>query len=133
VGRHVERWIADRRQRGVASAGGDEGRLKLHAIDALGALRLDEVRPRRIRALVRDLAAKPGSDAEQLAPRTVRHVHGLLHTMFEDAVADELIEVNPCALKRGELPKKVDKDPHWRAGAIFSREEVEGLISDEPL
>jgi integrase len=55
-----------------------------------------------------------------------------LHRMFEDAVADELLDSNPCAIKRGELPAKIDKDPTWRSGAVFTREEVERrLISDE--
>ena len=31
--------------------------------------------------------------------------------MFDDAVVDGFISVNPWHLKRGELPKKVDKDP----------------------
>jgi len=48
--------------------------------------------------------------------------------MFEDAVADELIPSNPYAVKRGELPPKIDKDPTWRSGAVFTREEVERLI-----
>jgi hypothetical protein len=48
--------------------------------------------------------------------------------MFEDAVADELIASNPCAVKRGGLPAKIDKDPTWRSGAVFTREEVERLI-----
>jgi len=48
--------------------------------------------------------------------------------MFEDAVADVLIASNPYAVKRGELPAKIDKDPTWRSGAVFTREEVERLI-----
>ena len=53
--------------------------------------------------------------------------------MFHNAVADELIESTPCVLQRGVLPKKVDKDPAWRAQAIYTREEVERLISDSQL
>src|SRR5262249_16156808 len=77
--------------------------------------------------------AKMGQERKHLAPRTVRHVYGVLHRMFEDAVADELIDSNPCAIKRGELPAKIDKDPTWRSGAVFSREELERLISDERI
>ncbi len=53
--------------------------------------------------------------------------------MFEDALADDLIESNPCAIKRGELPAKIDKDPTWRSGAVFTREEVEQLLSDDRI
>ncbi len=133
VKRYLARWIEDRRLRKVASAGDDETRLQRHAVPELGALVLAEVRPSHIRSLVRNLKAKVGQGRAQLAPRTVRHVYGVLHRMFEDAVADELIESNPCAIKRGELPAKIDKDPTWRSGAVFTREEVEQLISDERI
>ena len=131
VARYVKTWLDERRQRGFEDVKTDEGRLK-HAA-SLGHLILSSVRPRDIRDLVRTLSAKIGPAKTDMAPRTVRHVYGTLHTMFEDALADELIEANPCVLKRGELPKKRDKDPTWRAGAVFTREEVERIISDERI
>ena len=69
----------------------------------------------------------------QLAPRTIRSVYGTLHTLFKDAVVDELIDVSPCVLKREDLPKNKDKDPTWRAGAVFTREELQNLISHPGL
>jgi hypothetical protein len=36
-------------------------------------------------------------------------------------------------LQRGVLPKKVDKDPTWRVTAIYTREEIEKLISDRRI
>jgi integrase len=68
--------------------------------------------------------------AGELAPRTILNVYGLVHTMFRDALVDELIEDNPCMLHRGELPEKTDKDPEWRASATYTAREVEQLISD---
>lgn len=133
VERFVRQWIEVRKRRGVGSARDDETRLTLHALPALGAMLLDEVRPRHIRNLVRAMSAKAGTASGQLAPRTVRHVYATLRTMFGDALADEVIDTNPSVLKRGELPKKIDKDPTWRAGAIYTREEVEALISDERI
>src|SRR5258708_39453269 len=50
--------------------------------------------------------------------------------MFRDAVVDEIIEANPCALAAGELPPKSDKDSEWRAAATYTTREVEQLISD---
>ena len=91
-------------------------------------MNLEEVRPRHIRDLIKALRAQG-----KLAPRTIRHVYGALHTMFRDAQVDELIPANPCILKRGELPKRVDRDPTWRAGAVLTRGELEQLISDERL
>jgi integrase len=133
VNRYTKRWIEDRLFRKVGSSSDDEARLRLHALPQLGELVLAEVRPSHIRKLVRNLRARIGASREHLAPRTVRHVYGVLHSMFEDAVAEELIDSNPCVLKRGELPSKIDKDPLWRAGAVFTRGEVEQLISDERI
>lgn len=126
---YAQQWIDQRRARGVGSVDEDEARLKKHALKSIGALAMSDVRPRHIRELMLGLKAKVGTEKKDLAPRTVRHIFGTLHTMFADAVVDELVSSNPCALKRDDLPKKIDKDPMWRAGAIFTREEVETLIS----
>jgi integrase len=131
VERYAKRWVADRQKRGVGSVDDDAGRLARHVLPMLGAFPLAEIRPRHIRDLVRALRTKCGSEKNELAPRTVRHCYAVTRRLFEDAVAEELIQVNPCALKRGELPAKVDKNPTWRAGAVFTRQEVEQLLSDE--
>ena len=86
---------------------------------------MTEVRPRHLHELVLALRADG-----KVAPRTIRHVYATLRTMFHDAVAFEVIDVTPCVLERGVLPKKVDKDPNWRHTAIFGRHEVETLIAD---
>jgi integrase len=125
VERYAEKWLAKRTTHTVKD---DEGRLKLHALPLLQNLKMDEVRPRHIRELVRSL-----SDGGKLAPRSVRNVYGVLHTMFHDAQVEELIDANPCVLKREDLPRKVDKNPAWRPTAIFAREEIEKLISDERI
>ena len=122
VSSYAERWITRRPNRTKDY----RGRLK-HALPRLGDMLLEEVRPRHIRALVEALRTS------HLAPRSQRHVAATLHTMFADAVADEIIENNPCVLRRGDLPGKIDKDPTWRALAVFTREEVEALISDERI
>ncbi len=125
VARYAVKWLADRQALGLATAGDDASRLRLHALPIIGHMKIDDVRPRHIRDLV--LALR--KDAK-LAPRSIRHVNATLATMFKTAVADELILASPCVLARGILPKNVDADPTFRANAIFTREEVERLISD---
>ncbi|MBI4821079.1 MAG: site-specific integrase [Deltaproteobacteria bacterium] len=44
--------------------------------------------------------------------------------MFRDAQVEELVDSNPCVLRKGELPKMRDKDPTWRVGAVFVRSEL---------
>ena len=126
VRRYERKWTEGRIAQALSSAQDEGTRLRLHAMPALGDLRLEEVRPRHVRDLIRSLRQN-----HKLAPRTVRHVYGALHVMFRDAVVDELIAVNPCILKRGELPKHIDKNPTWRAGAVFTRGELEQIISDD--
>ena len=100
------------------------GRLEL---PKLGHLPLDEVRPRQIREFV--LQLRQGD----LAPRTIHHVYQVTALLFRTAITEELIDHTPCVLPKGVLPKKVDKDPEWRAQAIYTRDEVERLISDSRI
>jgi integrase len=121
-------WLMNRQARGVRSVRIEEGRIRNHVLPRLGSMRLDEVRPRTIRDLVRALVT-----ARELAPRTIHHVYADLHVMFDEAVRDEILTANPCVLKRGELPSKVDKDPEWRTLATYTQREVEQLVSDVRL
>jgi integrase len=125
VAQYATKWIRAREPLGLATASDDETRLRKHVLPKLGEVKLEEVRPRHIRDLIMELRA-----AGTLAPRTIHHVFHTTKAMFHHALADELIDSTPCVLPRGTLPKKVDKDPEWRAGAIYTREEVERLISD---
>ncbi len=70
---------------------------------------------------------------KKLAPRTIRNIYGMLHTMFVDAKVEGLIVSNPCELPRDALPKRRDKDATWRASAVLVASEVERLISDERI
>ena len=63
----------------------------------------------------------------------MRHIFATLHRLFKSAVIDELIESNPVVVEKGVLPKNVDKDPSWRATAVFERAEVIALISDQRI
>ncbi|MBI2377282.1 MAG: hypothetical protein HYV07_24995 [Deltaproteobacteria bacterium] len=125
MARHSERWLADRKVSGIRSVRDEETRMA-HALPHLGEIPIETVRPHHIRDLVR--ALKKGT----LAPRTVRHVYGLLHTMFRDAQVEELVDSNPCVLRKGELPKMRDKDPTWRAGAVFAARARSADLGREP-
>jgi hypothetical protein len=83
----------------------DGARFRKHVYAVLGDVPIADVSQRHVRDYVRGLVA-----AKTLAPRTIHHVVNLMKTMFNDARVDLLVEINPCLLKRGEMPKKVDKD-----------------------
>jgi len=106
--------------------------MKNHILPTLGSHRLEDMKRRDIVNLVTMLQGKiSAATGRCLAPRTIHNVYGTLHALFADAVAEEAIAVSPCTLrvKRGELPKKVDSDPKWRGSALYTRDEVEQLIS----
>jgi integrase len=121
-------WIKKREALGILTWMNDEARLRLHALPLLGKMPIDEVRPRHLIEVIHELRRRG-----RLAPRTIHHVYGTLHVMFGDAVIAELIPATPCVLKRGQLGKKEDKHPEWRANAIFTRDELELLISSESI
>ena len=132
----AERWL---KTRATETADDDRGRFYNHIAPALGDMALGDIRPRHVRDFVDRLKAtrklgnmqKNGTrvaTAELIAPRTVLHVYGTLRAMLNDAVADELIAASPCVLK-DELPLKRDKDRTWRRTAVFTRDEVETIIS----
>lgn len=125
VAAYAQRWLDARRTKTV---GDDRARIELHALPRIGHLLMVEVKPRHLRDLVMDLRRE-----NKLSPKTIREVASILHTMFKSALIDELVPTNPAVFERGVLPKKQDKDPAWRAQAIFTRAEIEQLISDERI
>jgi len=128
LGMFAERWLKDRERRKIRDVTNDRGRLTKHVLPVLGEHAIGELRPRHMRDLVRDWRS-----ADQMAPRTIRKVYGTLHTLFRDAVVEELIDVTPCVLSSKELGPNEDKDPEWRATAVYDRDELVKLISSEAL
>jgi integrase len=127
VERWAKRWIEERKTL-VEDWKGDESKLRLHVLPKLGPMRLDEVRPRHLIALVRDLRRAGGH-----APKTICAVYAVTRKMFRDAVRAEHIDASPCVLTSRDLPQVNDKNPEWRDTAVYSREELQTLISDERI
>lgn len=126
VARYSERWLEERRQLGVADWQNDQARLRDHVNPRIGSMRLDEVRPRHLIALIK--ALRTGG---KLAPKTIYNVYSVLKGLFRDASISELIESSPCVLTKYQLGANVDADPEWRSTAVYTRSELETLLSDE--
>ncbi|MDQ3223666.1 MAG: site-specific integrase, partial [Gemmatimonadota bacterium] len=119
------KWLPVRERMGLSGYRNERTRIRKHVIPRLGAMRLEDIEVRHIVALVRDLKA------DELAPRTIRHVVGDLSGVMREAVIDKLVDRNPCELlRRSDLPPIKDADPRWRASALYTREEVEALLLD---
>jgi hypothetical protein len=125
VALYAGRWL-DRRK--TKTVNDDRTRIEKHVLPRIGHLLMVDVRPHHLRDLIVEL-----KNEGAIAPKTIREVSGILHTMFNSAVVEELIPSNPVVYERGVLPKKMDKDPNWRHQAIYTRPEIEQLISDERI
>lgn len=135
----ADAWLA---KRTTETADDDRGRLDNYILPALGHIPVTELGPRRIREFIdslkrmrklgnmrRDGTRTPTDDP--LAPRTIWHIYATLRRLLGDAVADEIIRSNPCEIKDGDLPVKRDKNRTWRRTAVFTRDELEMIISAE--
>jgi hypothetical protein len=119
-------WIAKRRERDLDWKN-DESRLKHHVLADLGELVLADVRARH----VVDLFHKLRTDRERnLVQRTIYNIYTVVSAMFRDAKFADLIEQTRCILDERQLGPLADADPEWRSEAVFTRAEVETVISD---
>ena len=125
--KYGERWIEQRAKGGLRAWRDEANHLRKHVFPALGADRLDRIRPADVRGFVQELKNAG------LANKTVRNIYGTLHRLFEEAVAYEVLDKTPCRLMRNDLPKNIDRDPQWREGAVFTREEIIQLLFDRRI
>jgi len=101
----------------------DDDRLRLWVLPKIGAMQIAEVQPRHVNEVIQAVRAA------KKAPRTVRNVYSAMQGLFRLSRLDGLRSDTPCILTKAELGKIGDKHKEWRAGAIFSREEMQTLIS----
>lgn len=123
VAQYAERWLTERKARGVRDIATERSRIRLHVLPQIGALALGTVKPVMIKAMV-------ATWRQALAPRTVRNVFTLVRGIFADALDEELVDKDPTAIHAKYLGEAGDADPEWRATAIYSREEVDMLMTD---
>jgi hypothetical protein len=125
LSRYVKAWNAERQKLGLADAKNTEARLRDHVVPVLGDQPIAELRPRH----VVDLFKRLRTDGK-LAPKTIYNIYADVKALFRDAQMADLIDTSPCVLTKYQLGQNVDKNPEWRPTAIYSRDELEQLISD---
>jgi len=122
AGYSAKRFIPYQKKR-IRSWEDDDDRLRLWVLPKIGAMQVAEVQPRHVNDVIQ--AAR----GAKKAPRTVRNVYSAIQGLFRLARLDGLRTDTPCILTKAELGKIGDKRKEWRAGALFSREELQNLIS----
>ncbi len=115
-------WIETRKVKGIVTADDYDAQLKRYILPVIGDLRIEDVTPEHIGSVLAAVAQRA------LAPRTVRHIYFTMHAMFRKAVP-RVIDVNPCSIDTDDLPSKIDKDPEWRATAVFSKDELVTVLT----
>jgi integrase len=100
-GEWADRWLAARVVRPTTLAG-DSARLRRHLVPAFDGLPLKSITPLIVRSWVARMTAAG------LAPKTVRHCHALLSTLFADAVTEGLLLANPCRGTRLPTPTRFE-------------------------
>lgn len=120
----IHEWLPKRAEAGQDWKK-DRGRLNKHVLPVLGDIALAEITTALVADLVHDLRFK-----KKLANRTVRNVYSVLAAALRDAAFKGKIATSPCILDDRQLGPIIDKDPEWRDGAVFTREEAEHLLAD---
>lgn len=120
----IKTWLTKRAEAGHDWKK-DRGRLAKHVLPTLGDLPLVDVTTASIADLVHVLRFK-----KKLANRTARNVYSVLAAALRDAAIAGKITTSPCILTDAQLGPIVDKDPEWRDGAVFTREEAEHLLAE---
>lgn len=128
---HARAWITTQR---YGSVDKDRRRIEFYLAAApLASMPIAEVRPRHVLAFIRWLADRPSLRGGTLSARSVRNVYDVVRRALASAVIEDLIVSSPCAPLSNALPTLEDKHPGARETWLFTREEVEQLISDGEL
>jgi hypothetical protein len=115
---YVAEWLVKRRE-AERDWKKERGRLDNHILPILGDLKLADITTAHVADLVHDLRFK-----KKLANRTARNVYTVLASVMRDAAFAGKVAVSPCRLTETHLGSITDKDPEWRDGALFTRDEA---------
>jgi integrase len=125
----IDTWIPERRALDLDWKN-DRSRLETHVLPVIGDLPIASVRTRNIVDLFRHIrTTKLEATGDVPSQRTVYNIYSVVSALFRDAKLADKIEQTPCILDERQLGPLKDKNPEWRASAVFTRDEVQTLIS----
>lgn len=120
---YFRQWI-EARKTSIGTWKNDECTMRLHVLPTLGAMKIGEVRPLHLKALVTKWR-------KTMAPKSVWNHYSSISAMFRDACIEDLLGGTPCILTGHQLGPKEPRDPDYRIKHVYTRAELERLISDE--
>jgi integrase len=77
---------------------------RAYILPRVGEVPLQQLTAGRLRSFYTDLAENGGRRGQGLAPKTVKHVHVLIHRALEDAVEQGLVSRNVAGLRSARPP-----------------------------
>lgn len=108
LGEYLDEWLARRvTQLRPTSLRGYRSAIRCYVHPTIGDVPLSRLDRRLLERLYADLLIRGGRNGKALSPKTVSHVHAILHGALKDAVLDGLLEANPAAHAR-----RPSRDPH---------------------
>lgn len=120
-------WIRGLRERRHRSVTYYETRYRVHVAPVLGRKALAEIDCRALTDFLRGLLGVR-------APRTVASAWTVLRMLLARAVEAGHLDADPSSeVKDEDLPLDEDRNPTWRAGALFSMDEAAMLLFDERI
>jgi integrase len=128
VAKYASKWIREYKEMGIAEWENHEARLRLHVLPVIGELPIDDVRPRHIAELFKNLRRKG-----RHAPKTIHNIYSAVQGLFREAEVEGLVDRSPCVLTAHHLGPLEDKNSGWRNTAVFNREELETLAFDQRI
>lgn len=133
---YADTWIEDRRKLDLDWKN-DQSRLKHHVLPRIGPMKIADVRARHIVDLFKHIRTTPIQKTKEKlelpSQRLVYNIYSVVSAMFRDAKLADYVAQTPCELDARQLGPLKDKDPEWRSGAVFTREEVETIISSPDI
>jgi integrase len=126
-------WLEQRRELDLDWRN-DRGRLETHVLPVIGDFPITEIRTRHIVALFHRIRTTKLERTKELpSQRLVYNIYSVISALFRDAKLADLITQTPCELDERQLGPLRDKNPEWRSEAVFTRGEVEIIISTSKI
>lgn len=109
IGTFAEHWLPTRKGRWSTD---EERYMRRHVLSRewVRDLKMIDARPKHALRLVQELDVTVSEKTKKmLSPKTVSLLHGMLHTMFRDAVLEEIVPANPWKVASDKLQRKSRK------------------------
>lgn len=124
VGAFLERWVRDARDIRDTTRHGYRAVVSTHLAPALGPIRLVELSPLHVEAMLTGLSSR-------VAPKTARNVHVVLRRALGQAVRAGLLTRNVASREFVDAPKVTATEPDALTHAELDR--IHAVLSGHPL